>query len=223
MRFKISSIIICFLTSILIIGCAYISGGSSDNDKLGSSVSDTAGEVSNIIAEESNTESTLSYDYIESEQSTTLIESIGKQDENAVSSTVNAVVSETVSATGGKKYNFTPYEEDLLLRIGMCEAGGENIECIPHVIVTVLNRVESEKFPNNIHDVLHQKKQFSPVSTKWFKNVEPTEKCKEALKLVKNGWNESKGALYFESCKGSSWHSRNLEYLFSCGTMKFYR
>lgn len=114
-------------------------------------------------------------------------------------------------------------ETDLLLRIGMCEAGGESVECVAHVMRTVLNRVEDDYFPDSIYDVLYQRGQFTPVSSGWIDTVQPSEKCYEALEMIKSGWDETQGALYFESCSGSSWHSRNLEYLFACGSMRFYK
>lgn len=41
--------------------------------------------------------------------------------------------------------------------------------------------------------------------------------------MVIGGWDESEGALYFESCENSSWHSRNLEFLYEVGNHRFYR
>lgn len=53
--------------------------------------------------------------------------------------------------------------------------------------------------------------------------TEPDEDCYEALEMVMHGWDESYGALYFESCEGSSWHSEHLEFLYQVGNHKFYR
>jgi len=118
---------------------------------------------------------------------------------------------------------FSDNEESLLLRIGMCEAGGESVECVANVMRTVLNRVEDDYFPDSIYDVLYQRGQFTPVSSGWIDTVQPSEKCYEALEMIKSGWDESQGALYFESCDGDSWHSRNLEYLYNYGNMRFYK
>lgn len=118
---------------------------------------------------------------------------------------------------------FSDNEESLLLRIGMCEAGGESVECVANVMCTVLNRVEDDYFPDSIYDVLYQRGQFTPVSSGWIDTVQPSEKCYEALEMIKSGWDESQGALYFESCDGDSWHSRNLEYLYNYGNMRFYK
>ena len=119
--------------------------------------------------------------------------------------------------------DFTDEEKDLLLRIAMCEAGGGTTEKMAHVMNVVLNRVKSDEFPDTIRDVLYANNQFHPVGTKWFEKIEPSEECQAALGMVMSGWNESMGALYFEDSKKETWHSRNLDLLFSCDGMRFYR
>ena len=47
--------------------------------------------------------------------------------------------------------------------------------------------------------------------------------CLAALELIKGGWDESMGAMYFENAGADSWHSRNLEFLFREGNHKFYK
>lgn len=122
-----------------------------------------------------------------------------------------------------KRISFNAKDTDLLLRIGMCEAGGEKVECIASVMRVVLNRVSSNAFPNSIYDVIYEHNQFTPAQTGWIKTVTPSKKCQQALDMVLDGWDESQNALYFESCNGDSWHSRNLKYLYSCGNMNFYK
>lgn len=119
-------------------------------------------------------------------------------------------------------------DSEILLKIAMAEAEGESVEGKALVILTVLNRVWSDGFPDTIEAVVFQNRngiyQFSPVapgSRYW--TTEPNEECREALELVMSGWDESEGALYFESCEGDSWHSENLEFLFQEGNHKFYR
>ena len=123
--------------------------------------------------------------------------------------------------------SFNESEANMLMKIAMAEAGGEGKECMAQVILTVLNRVQSSRFPNNIYDVIHQvyngTYQFTPVQIGTYDSAVPSQECKEAFNMVVNGWNESQGSLYFESCVGSSWHSRNLTFLFQCGRMRFYR
>ena len=114
-------------------------------------------------------------------------------------------------------------ESYLLAKIAMAEAENQDIEGKALVICVVLNRVWSNGFPDNIHDVIYQPKQFSPVSNGRFDMVEPNEECWEALNMVMvDGWDESQGALYFESKSESTWHRDNLKFLFQHGAHLFY-
>lgn len=115
-------------------------------------------------------------------------------------------------------------DSEILLKIAMAEAEGESIEGKALVMLVVLNRVWSEDFPGTIEDVVFQPRQFSPVREGGrYYTTEPDRECYEALELVMQGWDESGGALYFESCDNSSWHSENLEFLYQYGNHKFYR
>ena len=120
--------------------------------------------------------------------------------------------------------DFCEADSDILLKIAMAEAEEESTEGKALVMLVVLNRVLSDQFPDTIEDVVFQSRQFSPViegGRYW--TTEPDRDCYEALELVMHGWDESGGALYFESDGDSSWHSENLEYLFQFGNHKFYR
>lgn len=115
-------------------------------------------------------------------------------------------------------------ENQILLKIAMAEAEGETVEGKALVMLVVLNRVWSNGFPDTIEKVVFQKGQFSPTVTGGrYWTTEPDEGCYEALALVLSGWDESNGALYFESCKGDSWHSRNLELVLEYGNHRFYK
>lgn len=113
----------------------------------------------------------------------------------------------------------------LLAKIAMAEAEGEDVEGKALVICVVLNRVwYKDEFEDTIHDVIYEKNQFSPISNGRFDRVEPDKDCYEALEMVMMGWDESQGALYFESEKSAdNWHSRHLEYLFTHGGHRFYK
>ena len=118
---------------------------------------------------------------------------------------------------------WTSYEGYLLARIAMAEAESEDTECKALVILTVLNRVGSDSFPDSIEEVIFQKGQFSPISNGRWDRVEPDKDCWAALDLVESGWDESQGALYFEASKDhDTWHSRNLVKLFEHGVTTFY-
>lgn len=115
-------------------------------------------------------------------------------------------------------------DSERLMKIAMAEAESEGVEGKALVMLVVLNRVWSDDFPDTIEEVIFQPRQFTPaVPGGRYYTTEPDAECYEALELVLSGWDESYGALYFESCAGSSWHSRNLEFVFEFGNHKFYR
>lgn len=112
----------------------------------------------------------------------------------------------------------------LLAKIAMAEAEGEDVEGKALVIWVVLNRVWSDDFPDSISEVIYQKGQFSPINNGRFDRVEPDEDCYRALELIQTeGWDESQGALYFESESTSDWHKKNLSFLFKYGNHYFYK
>lgn len=111
----------------------------------------------------------------------------------------------------------------ILAKIAMAEAEGEDTEGKALVILVVLNRVWDDSFPDTIEEVVMQENQFSPVANGRYDRVEPDSDCWDALELVMGGWDESEGALYFESRSLSTWHQRNLKYLFKYGNHYFYK
>lgn len=111
----------------------------------------------------------------------------------------------------------------LLAKIAMAEAENQDTEGKALVILVVLNRVWDDRFPGTIREVIYQENQFSPVSNGRFDRVEPDEDCWKALGMVQiEHWDESKGALYFESKSQSTWHEDHLKYLFKHGDHYFY-
>lgn len=124
----------------------------------------------------------------------------------------------------GEKYNEA--NQSLLLKIAMAEAEGEGIEGKAHVIRVILNRIASEQFPNTVHEVIYEPKQFQPASESDWPEVVPDKECQQALDLiVLDGWDNTQGALYFEATYNgtNTWHTRNLEYLFTYGGHNFYK
>ena len=117
-------------------------------------------------------------------------------------------------------------EEDayMLAKIAMAEAEAEDTIGKALVIRVVLNRVAMDEFPDTVEEVITQNGQFTPMRNGRYKKVEPNADCYEALHMVKNGWDESQGALYFEATAGkSTWHSNNLKELFTHGGHTFYK
>lgn len=113
----------------------------------------------------------------------------------------------------------------LLAKIAMAEAEGCNTRTKTLIIMSVLNRVWSDEFPDTIKDVIFQENQFSPINNGRWDRVEPNEDCYEAVKIVMEAkYDYSGGATYFESCDDEdNWHSRNLEFLYESEGIRFYK
>lgn len=119
--------------------------------------------------------------------------------------------------------SFSGEEEQLLLKLAMAERGSTGCrECMALVMRTVLNRVEAPKFGSTIHSVIYAQDQFTPATDGTLDAAEPDGLCLEALDMVKRGWDDSQGALYYEWCEGESWHSKNLNLLMQHCDTKFY-
>lgn len=116
-------------------------------------------------------------------------------------------------------------ESYLLAKIAMAEAEGCSTQIKTLIIMCVLNRVESDDFPDTIEEVIFQKNQFSPISNGRWDRVEPNEDCYEAVRLVMEAeYDYSEGAMYFENCVNEdNWHSRNLEFLYKLEGIRFYK
>ena len=134
-----------------------------------------------------------------------------------------AVTEPAVETTAPVLLTFTEAEEELLLKLGMAERGETwCVDCIALVMRTVLNRVESPKFSSTVKGVIYAQDQFTPVMDGSFESAQPNSACYDALEMIRQGWDESQGALYYEWCEGESWHSRNLNLLFQHCDTRFY-
>lgn len=122
-----------------------------------------------------------------------------------------------------KAHAFSKKDAYLLMKIAMAEAEDEDTEGKALVMRVVLNRVKHKEFPNSVKKVIYQEKQFSPIANGRFDRVESNKDCKKALDMItEDGWDESEGALYFESKSDSTWHEDNLRFLFRHGNHYFY-
>lgn len=119
-------------------------------------------------------------------------------------------------------FEITYDEAQELMRIAMAEAGGEGIQGKAMVMAVVLNRVDDTRFPDNIHDVIFQDKQFSPIADGRYWEVEPDEECHLALAEIEQGEYFNTEALYFENA-GECWQSKHCEFLGKIGHHKFYK
>lgn len=127
---------------------------------------------------------------------------------------------------------YSEKEYTTLLHIVQAEAGGEDYEGKLLVANVILNRVESDKFPDNIVDVVYQKSggvtQFQPVSTGSINTVVVSEETKEAVDAALNGEDISNGALFFAARaiadpERMKWFDNHLTYLFTHGGHEFFK
>lgn len=117
-------------------------------------------------------------------------------------------------------YILTAEDADLLLRIGQLEGGCDGVDGIAHVMQVVLNRFESDDWPNTVPGVIFQSGQFTTADELATANITP--EAWAALDCVIFGdylWNE---AIYFESLDGLTWENTH-EYLFTYKGHDFYK
>ncbi len=145
---------------------------------------------------------------------------------------VEAHPSETVTQENVTNViNVTEKEYEILLRIVEAEATDEDVKGKMLVANVVLNRVNSDRFPNDIESVVFQKKgskyQFSPLKDGRYYKVEITETTRLAVDRVLAGEDESMGALFFvcreyANPKNLRWFDENLTNLFKYGCHEFF-
>lgn len=115
-----------------------------------------------------------------------------------------------------------------LLRIVQAESGGCDIVGKILVANVILNRVESDEFPDSIHGVVYQKSQFSPVIDGSINRCKVTDETREAVARALQGEDPSEGALYFmnrskSAAKNVRWFDTKLSFLFKHGEHEFFK
>ena len=129
------------------------------------------------------------------------------------------------------QYQLSDKDYDALLRIVEAEAGGEDQNGKLLVANVVLNRVNSEVFPDTVWDVVMQKEQgiaqFSPTVDGRFQNVNISDDTIAAVERALYGEDISQGALYFCAREKADsdklkWFDRKLTRLFSYGHHEFF-
>lgn len=119
-------------------------------------------------------------------------------------------------------------EREVLERIVEAEAGGQDLKGRILVANVVLNRVNSERFPDTVREVVFAHRQFSPVQNGRYAKVVVSETTKKAVRLALNGTDYSSGALYF-MCREASdpknveWFDRDLTKVKEYGCHEFFK
>ena len=133
---------------------------------------------------------------------------------------------EELTRASGRREVLSLSEEsaDMLMKIAMAEAGGEDLTGKALVMNVVVNRIRDKEFPDTVEGVIFQPGQFSPISDGRYYDMVPNEDCHKALYMVVNGWDESQGATYFRTnVSGETWHSEALQKLFTHGNHTFFK
>ena len=116
-------------------------------------------------------------------------------------------------------YYFSAEEEDALLGVAQAEAGNQGVIGQALVMRVVLNRTEDVRFPDSVMGVISEPGQFTTWTNGAIEGAVPTADTESALDLICTGWDESGGALYFDSNGvGFDW----AEHLFDYGAHHFY-
>ena len=147
--------------------------------------------------------------------------------------------SERDLSTQSKKSNrgFTHAEIYALEKMVEAEATGGTEWHMLVVANVLLNRYESQYFPNEIFPMLYQYGikdngkivfQFSPIGDNRYFYCTPSQSAKNAVSRALAGEDNSQGALYFMNPDLSNpdnvtWFDKNLEYLFYLEGHKFYK
>ncbi|KGP73310.1 cell wall hydrolase [Pontibacillus yanchengensis] len=114
-------------------------------------------------------------------------------------------------------------EQDLLSRLVEAEAKGESYAGKVAVATVVLNRVESDRFPDSIKGVIYDGKQFSPVLNGSI-NQSASHESKRAVKeaLAYQGY-DNESLFFYNPDKAQSEYLRNKEVTTVIGNHYFLR
>lgn len=129
------------------------------------------------------------------------------------------------------EYELSRQDLEVLCRIVEAEAGGEDEEGKLLVANVVLNRMNHEKFPDTVTEVVFQQSngvtQFSPVNNGRYWTVTVSEETMDAVERALEGEDISDGALFFAARKYADsekmrWFDEKLKFLFVHGGHEFF-
>ena len=132
-----------------------------------------------------------------------------------------------VEAENKNSFELNDNEYTVLLKIVEAEAGSEDLTGKMLVANVIMNRVNSDRFPNTVTEVVYQRHkgsaQFSPVDNGTIDTVTVSSETIEAVRRVMNGEDSSNGALFFRSVHSSSgWFDSALTRVIEHGNHIFY-
>lgn len=126
--------------------------------------------------------------------------------------------------------DFTDEEVTMMEYIIQQEVRGASLKHKRIIANVIVNRVNSDSFPDSIEGVLFQKGQFTSAQNYYNRKYKPDEDTKRAVLEVLNRQCEdlSQGALYFyaprwTAQKTATWFENKLNYLFELEGHRFFR
>lgn len=108
-----------------------------------------------------------------------------------------------------------------MMKIAECEDNTDSLSQA-YIMTIVLNRLDSEDFPNDIDEILAQENQFSSYSDGRYAKAEPNVDSHYALYLVESGQVRTDYLFFEASTLEDSWQSNNREYACTYGGTTFY-
>jgi len=129
-----------------------------------------------------------------------------------------AVLSDSLIQSGEEFYDAE--QLDLLSRLIYSESGNQPLNGKIAVGNVIMNRIENERFPDTIYDVIYAKNQFCVVRNGSI-NLQPNDESVVAAKLTFEGVRLT-NALYFNRSGLNSWASRNCTYVTTIGNHDFF-
>lgn len=155
-----------------------------------------------------------------------VIKGMGSQ----VAASVNDIDDQSWELVENTQISDKDYET--LLAIVEAESGGEDLKGRLLVANVILNRVDSELFPDTVTEVVWQNSggspQFTPTVDGRIQTVEVSDTTREAVNRAIDGEDHSQGALFFlereySESKNIKWFDASLHFLFKHGVHSFYK
>jgi spore germination cell wall hydrolase CwlJ-like protein len=113
-------------------------------------------------------------------------------------------------------------DAQLLMKVAQAEGGNQGIIGMQRIMEVILNRVESDEFPNSIQEVVYQPGQFETVTQGIIYTVEISPECHQALAEVEKNLQRNKEIIAFETSVNGRSLERYFDYLYSVQDHDFY-
>jgi N-acetylmuramoyl-L-alanine amidase len=107
----------------------------------------------------------------------------------------------TATNTAVSNSSYSASDIDLMARLVRAEAESEPYAGKVAVAYVVLNRVDNPTFPNNIHDVIYQSGQFSPVANREINKPADSESIRAVKEAINADRSRGAGSLFFYNPK----------------------